>query len=277
MMFSDLTTMDASGWDILKKALNQRVVVVRSSLVPSYRNRVWLVETDVRPVVVKRSLSRRSPVEFETMLLAKRAGLSVPYPLYMDKDYLVTEYISGDSCDMLVNTMFSTRAAEGLGRWLGAFHESMDRFGKPMAMSDAVLDNFIMHEGEVYGVDLEDSAPGNPMDDLGQMASSILGNEPFFTPIKFDLCFSHAGGVRGAHGHGIDGERQTVRDEASAPVGKGKAALQTALRRGRKGSGQDLAGPCLITPSSPRPAQPARPLPGPSCACSGRGSPRASS
>lgn len=189
-MSSDLTAMDSSGWEILKKALNQRVVVTRSSLVPSYRNRVWLVETDVRPVVVKRSLSGLSAVEFETMLLAKKAGLAVPYPLYMDRDYIVSEYVSGEPCDILVNAMFSTAAAEGLGRWLGAFHESMERLGRPLAMSDAVLDNFIMHEGEVFGVDLEDAAPGDPMDDLGQMASSILGNEPFFTPIKFDLCFS---------------------------------------------------------------------------------------
>jgi hypothetical protein len=189
-MSSDLTAMDSPGWEILKKALNQRVVVIRSSLVPSYRNRVWLVETDVRPVVVKRSLSGLSSSEFETTLVAKRAGLSVAYPLYMDRDYLVSEYISGEPCDMLVNTLFSSAAAEGLGKWLGAFHESMDSFGKPMTMADAVLDNFIMHEGEIFGVDLEDAGPGDPMDDLGQMAASILGNEPFFTPIKFDLCFS---------------------------------------------------------------------------------------
>lgn len=188
-MSSDLTAMDTSGWEILKKALNQRIVVVRSSLVPSNRNRVWFVETDVRPVVVKRSLSGLSPVEFETMLLAKKAGLSVPYPLYMDRNYLVTEFISGEPCDILVNTMFNTRAAEGLGGWLGGFHETMEGSGRPLTMSDAVLDNFIMHDGEVFGVDLEDAAPGEPMDDLGQMAASILGNEPFFTPIKFDLCF----------------------------------------------------------------------------------------
>lgn len=188
-MLSDLTAMDSFGWDILKKALNQRVVVVRSSLVPSIRNRVWLVETDVRPVVVKRSLSGRSPEEFETMLLAKKAGLAVPYPLYMDNAYLVTEYISGESCSLLVNRMFNARAAEGIGDWLGAFHESMESSGRSLTMCDAVLENFIMHEGTVYGVDLEDAAPGDPMDDLGRMASSILGNEPFFTPIKFDLCF----------------------------------------------------------------------------------------
>lgn len=189
-MSPDLTDMDSSGWETVKKALNQRVVVTRSSLVPSFRNRVWLVETDVRPVVVKRSLSGLSAVEFETMLLAKKAGLSVPYPLYMDRDYIVSEYISGEPCDRLVNAMFSMPAAEGLGRWLGGFHESLDSFGRPLAMRDAVLDNFIMHEGEVFGVDLEDASPGDPMDDLGQMAASILGNEPFFTPIKFDLCFS---------------------------------------------------------------------------------------
>ncbi|MDQ1371966.1 MAG: hypothetical protein QG582_881 [Candidatus Thermoplasmatota archaeon] len=189
-MSSDLTAMDSSGWETVKKALNQRVVITRSSLVPSFRNRVWLVETDVRPVVVKRSLSGLSAVEFETTLLAKKAGLLVPYPLYMDKDYIVSEFISGERCSRLVSAMFNTAAAEGIGRWLGGFHDSMESFGKPLAMRDAVLDNFIMHEGEVFGVDLEDTSPGDPMDDLGQMASSILGNEPFFTPIKFDLCFS---------------------------------------------------------------------------------------
>lgn len=189
-MSSDLTAMSTSGWETVKKALNQRVVFVRSSLVPSYRNRVWLVETDVRPVVLKRSLTGRSAVEFETTLIAKKAGLAVPYPLYMDKDYIVSEYISGESCDMLINAMFSAAAASGIGTWLGMFHESMDSFGRPMAMRDAVLDNFIMHEGDVFGVDLEDASPGDPMDDLGQMAASILGNEPFFTPVKFDLCFS---------------------------------------------------------------------------------------
>ncbi len=189
-MSSDLTAMDSSGWETVKKALNQRVVITRSSLVPSFRNRVWLVETDVRPVVVKRSLSGLSAVEFETTLLAKKAGLLVPYPLYMDRDYIVSEFISGERCSRLVSAMFSSAAAEGIGRWLGAFHDSMESFGKPLAMRDAVLDNFIMHEGEVFGVDLEDTSPGDPMDDLGQMAASILGNEPFFTPIKFDLCFS---------------------------------------------------------------------------------------
>lgn len=188
-MLSDLTAMDPRGWDILKKALNQRVVVVRSSLVPSSRNRVWLVETDVRPVVVKRSLSGRSPEEFETMLLAKKAGLAVPYPLFMDRAYLVTEYIPGESCSLLVNRMFDAGAAQGIGEWLGAFHESLDTPEGPMTMCDAVLENFVMHEDTVYGVDLEDSAPGDPMDDLGRVVSSILGNEPFFTPIKFGLCY----------------------------------------------------------------------------------------
>jgi hypothetical protein len=188
-MSTDITAVDSSGWNILKKALNQRVVVVRSSIVPSNRNRVWFVETDVRPVVIKRSFSGRSPVEFETMLLAKKAGLEVPYPLYMDEDYLVTEFIPGEPCDLLINHMFSSKAAAGLGRWLGAFHEGLESFGKPIIMSDAVVHNFVMHEDRIYGFDLEDAVPGDPLDDLGQMAASILGNEPFFTPIKFDLCF----------------------------------------------------------------------------------------
>ncbi len=189
-MSSDHTSIDSQGIEILKKALNQRVIVTRSRIVPSNRNRVWFVETDVRPVVVKRSFSGRSPVEFETMLLAKKAGVDVPYPLYMDKHYLVTEFVAGESCDLLINHMFSHDAAGGLGRWFASFHERLESFGRPLVMADATLQNFIMQDDRIYGFDLEDASPGEPLDDLGQMAASILGNEPFFTPIKFDLCFT---------------------------------------------------------------------------------------
>ena len=187
-MANDFTAIDSFGWDALKKALNQRVVVNSYRLIPSRRNRVWVVETDVRPVIVKQSLSGRCGTEFETLLLARQAGIEVPYPLFKEGDFLVMEYISGETCEVMINHMFSSAAAEESGRWLANFHEQLAFGSATRIMGDAVLSNFIMGEGRLFGVDLEDCAKGTPFDDLGQLAASILGSEPFFTPIKFDLC-----------------------------------------------------------------------------------------
>lgn len=187
-MLEDATTLDSLGWEILKKALNQRVVADRPKFVPSMVNRVWLVETDVRPVVIKRSLSGKCGVEFEALLQARLAGLAVPYPLAKEGDYLVTEYVPGENCEILIHKMFSSSAAEGLGRWLAEFHLRMSSGGTSRIMRDAVPSNFVMSGGTVYGLDLEDSGLGDPMDDVGKMGASIIGNEPYFTPIKFDLC-----------------------------------------------------------------------------------------
>ncbi len=187
-MSEDGTELDSLGWEALKKALNQRVVASVPKLIPSRVNRVWLVETDVRPVIVKRSLSGRCAVEFETLLQARRAGLDVPYPLAKEGDYLVTEFIPGESCDVLINRMFDYGAAEGIGEWLGLFHRRLALEGRSRTMVDVVPSNFVMSDGRVFGFDLEDSTYGDPMDDVGRLASSMLGAEPYFTPIKFDLC-----------------------------------------------------------------------------------------
>jgi Ser/Thr protein kinase RdoA (MazF antagonist) len=187
MLHYDLTFMDAHGWEAIKKSLNQRVVVVKERLVPSRHNRVWIVETDVRPVVVKLSLSGKAPDEFEFLIRGKRKDLNVPFPMHMEDGYLVMEYISGEPCDLLINHMFSLEAAEKLGVWLARFHESMSDSDSDTIMADAVLSNFVMREGEVYGFDFESSGRGEPLDDLGQLATSILGSEPYFIPIKFDL------------------------------------------------------------------------------------------
>lgn len=187
-MESDLTALDSLAWEAIKRSLNQRVVVVSAKLAPSRRNRVWLVETDVRPVVVKRFFSGRCAEEFEALVRARSSGLNVPMPLHQDQDYLVLEYISGEPCDFMINHLFSMDTAEKLGEWLAAFHTRFPTLDDPMIMADAVLQNFVLQGESVYGFDLEDCRPGNPLADLGQLCTSILSSEPMFTPIKFDLC-----------------------------------------------------------------------------------------
>lgn len=205
---ADLTTIDTMGWEALRKALNQRVVISSVRLLPSRVNRVWIVETNVRPVVVKRSLSGRSDREFESLVLAKSAGLDVPYPLFKEGDYIVEEYLPGESCEVMINHMFNREAAEAIGKFLARFHSSFRHDGATRIMADAVLSNFIFHEGRVFGVDLENSAFGNELDDLGQASASMLGSEPYFTPMKFDLCLKMLRAYESATGTSV---RESVR------------------------------------------------------------------
>ena len=188
-MLEDLTELDALGWEALKRTLNQRVVATTVRFVPGKANRIWVVETDVRPVVVKRFLTGKCGNEFESLVQAKQAGLCVPMPLSASGDYLVLEYLDGENCERLINHMFSMRAADGIGEWLARYHAVMASGGKTKKMGDAVLSNFILVDGVVYAVDLEDSRVGDPFDDVGVAGASILGSEPFFTPIKYEVCF----------------------------------------------------------------------------------------
>lgn len=185
---ADATSLDSLGWEVLKKALNQRVVAGKPRFVPSKVNRVWIIETDVRPVVMKRFLSGRCDNEFEALLQAKLSGLDVPYPLAKQGDYLVSEFIQGENCEILLHKMFSSDAAVQMGVWLAEFHKRMSTSGETKIMGDASPSNFVMSNGRVFGFDLEDVRPGDQLDDVGKLAAAILGNEPFFTPIKFDIC-----------------------------------------------------------------------------------------
>ena len=187
-MARDLTSLDSAGWDALRSALNQRVVLVNERLLHSRRNRVWVVETDVRPVIVKRSLSGKAENEFSTLLRARERGLDVPFPLYRQGDYMVLEYVPGERCDSLINHLFSSEAARKLGSWFARYHQELSEGPSQAIMADAELTNFLYWDGRIFGIDLEDACAGEPMDDLGQLIASILGSEPVFTPIKFDLC-----------------------------------------------------------------------------------------
>jgi len=205
-MAPDLTQVDSEGWCALKSALNRRVVPARYTLVQSKRNRVWVVETDVRSVVLKQFLSGRCPDEFEILLRARKAGVEVPYPFHKEGDLLVMEYIPGEPCEMMINHMFSSRVAEDLGRWLARFHSALGDGASDQIMGDAVLSNFLYHDGRVHGVDMEDSRPGDALEDLGQMVASVLSGEPMFNPVKFDLSMQLLAGYEAVSGRHVTEE-----------------------------------------------------------------------
>lgn len=187
-MLTDLTALDPLGWEALKGALNQRVLIERIRFVPSRKNRVWIIETNVRPVVVKRFLTGKCGNEFELLLRARNARLDTPLPLAKSGDYLVSEFVPGETCDVLINQMFSATASEGIGQWLARFHAGLGDGGRYWIMSDAVPANFVLSGEDIYGLDLEDSSIGDPLEDVGRMAASMLDTDPLFTPLKFDLC-----------------------------------------------------------------------------------------
>lgn len=188
LMLTDLTALDPLGWEALKEALNQRIIIDRVRFVPSRKNRVWIIETNVRPVVVKRFLTGKCGNEFELLLRARKALLDAPLPLAKSGDYLVSEFVPGETCDVLINHMFSAAASEGIGKWLARFHTGLMEGGRCWIMSDAVPANFVLCGEDIYGLDLEDSVVGEPLEDVGRMAASMLDTDPLFTPLKFDLC-----------------------------------------------------------------------------------------
>ncbi len=226
-MLTDLTALDSLGWEALRQALNNRVVVERTRLIQSKTNRVWVVETDVRPVVVKRFLSGKCEREFENLIQAKAAGIDVPMPLAKSGDYLVTEYIPGESCEQLINHMFSARAAEEIAAWLARYHAALKVDDQTKIMNDAVLSNFILSDDGLYGVDLEDSGIGDPLEDIGTLSSSMLGSEPFFTPIKFDLCLRMIGKYESISGRQV---REPVRSYVARHL-RAEAASKPLFRR----------------------------------------------
>lgn len=233
-MIEDLTLLDSYAWEALKKALNQRVVVTRAQLLPSRHNRVWLVETDVRPLIVKKYLTRKGGVEFEALVKARQAGLDVPYPVHRDEEHIVMEYIPGESCETLVNHMFSAEAAEGIGRWLAEFHARVEYGDERRLRGDVVLSNFVYWDGRVFGLDLEEVRRGDPLDDLGQLAASILGSEPFFTPIKFDLCFRAIRGYERVSGKDVMERVRLFAAEHLRRACAGRPLLRRTLLRAAK-------------------------------------------
>jgi len=156
----------------------------------SKKNRVYLVESKEGHFVLKLYRAphhRRSVVEHRVLQEACRKGLAVPQPVaFIEKKALLMEYIPGENLCDLLNRRCLVEYADKLADWYGSFHRCFScPGGEFLIKGDSILRNFIVRaDGSLYGVDFEETAPGDPARDIGQICASILDTDPMFTPAK---------------------------------------------------------------------------------------------
>ena len=148
----------------------------------SRKNRVFHLvnQNKVLKVFPEASLAEK---EWRVLRQALERGVPVPKPLRLRKEQLWMEYIAGANlCDYL-NACLDEKLIPTLSGWFVAFHRHAgQRHG------DANLRNFILAGEKIYGVDFEETAPGDSILDLVQFACSVLDTDPMFTAAKYRFC-----------------------------------------------------------------------------------------
>lgn len=156
----------------------------------SKRNGVYLVrlceEAGGRLAVLKeygivgQELAER---EYDNILKLKAAGMSVPEIIYKGSGIMLLEHIKGELVSDLVEKLDTGEWIDGLALWLSKLHSI--REGKACLLKgDINLRNFIYCSGQIYGLDFESTACGDPRTDLGNLCFFILTNTPAFKAEK---------------------------------------------------------------------------------------------
>jgi len=114
----------------------------------------------------------------EEDVLRKAAALGVEVPAIIGgyRNILFMEYVPGSTLRSLLPSSVDPRALLSFAAsWLANFHRVF-RKGRRRTLlkGDMRLQNFIMKGGTLYGVDFEESAWGDPLEDVADMAATLL-------------------------------------------------------------------------------------------------------
>lgn len=156
----------------------------------SKRNGVYLVrlheESGVRLAVLKEygiGGQELAEKEYENILKLKAAGMHVPGIIYKGSGIILLEHIAGELAADLVEKLDTGEWIDGLALWLSKLH-SIREGEDSLLKGDINLRNFIYGSGQIYGLDFENTAYGDPRTDLGNLCFFMLTNTPAFKAEK---------------------------------------------------------------------------------------------
>ena len=162
----------------------------------SKKNTVAYVTLDGKPRILKWFVPgfKRQMITEYSVLKKGSSGLNVPFPYDMDENnnVLILSYITGENlCDLIndkdITNNEKQRLMVLLAEWFINFHNHFKTADQFCIRGDSNLRNFIFTD-RIWGVDLEESRTGKPVEDIAGMCSSILTTDPMFTSEKFKLC-----------------------------------------------------------------------------------------
>ncbi len=127
----------------------------------------------------------------------KHKGLKVPDVFYESEDYIVKEYIEGQTLLDSIIAIESNQSKEinqamdlliKVFDWMDKFYiYSKEIVGKDIILEDINFRNFLIKKNDVYGIDFEDSHEGHRERDGGRFCAFMLNYEPTHTKWKIDI------------------------------------------------------------------------------------------
>ncbi|NYT11213.1 MAG: hypothetical protein GKC03_01520 [Methanomassiliicoccales archaeon] len=154
----------------------------------SRKNAVYLIKTPDRELVLKVFENDRWEREQTILLSCQSRGVLAPKPLLMGEGFIVMDYLKGPNLCDLVNETLDPVYPRMIARWLADFHGNLGDEEVTLVKSDAKLQNFILTERGVAGLDFELAHEGDPLEDLGEVCAHILNTDPMFIEEKYALC-----------------------------------------------------------------------------------------
>jgi tRNA A-37 threonylcarbamoyl transferase component Bud32 len=124
--------------------------------------------------------------EKELQILRKSLahGLNVPAVLAAQNGVILTAYIPGEPLVDTINRTFDSATIDSLALWYHSYHTIHGEI-----KGDPRLRNFIWSNGQVYGVDFEESRPDHWITDIAGAAASLLDTDPIFDERKRALAW----------------------------------------------------------------------------------------
>ncbi|MGD9396549.1 MAG: hypothetical protein PVJ05_09000 [Candidatus Thorarchaeota archaeon] len=161
----------------MKRLKSRKNIVVRLEI---------LLKEQTMPleVVAKMFVADKFDIELRILKSSWEKSLAVPEVVEAREGVILMDYISGEPLVDILNRTFEPSLIDILAEWYYNYHSAHD-----MIKGDPRLRNFIHNNGQVYGVDYEESRPGPWISDIGGSAASLLDTNPIFDTRKQRMCW----------------------------------------------------------------------------------------
>ena len=175
--------------EILMERYGKDVIIASVSRLKSKKNTVISLKitstgTRIHTEVAKLFIAGRFQNELSILKSSWAQGLTVPRVLEARNGVILMEFIPGQPFVDRINHTFEPHLIDLLAEWYYKYHQVHGQI-----KGDPRLRNFIIQNGQVFGVDFEESQEGDWILDIAGVCASLLDTNPIYDARKRKLCW----------------------------------------------------------------------------------------